>query len=261
MAKPLDTPAEDRNVCGTPAEATTPVEPSASQPNAAGLDTASANSSPRTPRRAGRRSVAPETLARATTALKSDQDKVGCKLVPTRGARGGRKQATQAQVVHEEEEEEEETSANEDEDEDANTDADNLGLDNPTPQMLAQKRKSLSATSSRTKRGTVPTKSSTVTTTTNGTSSSDGGFTGVRLEGESAKRCKVYLVNGDPAAAVEPGVLKNLVPNFAGANLTMVHTPADWQPPEIFNAVKAVRGINKEAGLDSFLVLVSVFLT
>ena len=47
-----------------------------------------------------------------------------------------------------------------------------------------------------------------------------------------------------------------LAPEFEGANLTIVHTPVEWEAMDVFNLTKNIRKINAEADLDSFLVLV-----
>ncbi len=72
-------------------------------------------------------------------------------------------------------------------------------------------------------------------------------------------RCRIYLACGDPSssATLSLSSLRSAAPVFPGANLTMLHTPAEWGPPDVFSVVQAVRAVNKEAGLNSFLVLVS----
>ena len=47
-----------------------------------------------------------------------------------------------------------------------------------------------------------------------------------------------------------------VAPEFAGAHLSVLHTPTDWQPTDVFNLVMALRGMNRKADLDTYLVLV-----
>ena len=49
--------------------------------------------------------------------------------------------------------------------------------------------------------------------------------------------------------------------DFTGANLSVLHTPAEWGPPEVFSMVQSVRTLNRQAGLDQFLVLVGCGLS
>ena len=85
-------------------------------------------------------------------------------------------------------------------------------------------------------------------------------FTGKAFEGgrRRGEHCKIFLAK---ANTTDPGCLKlesvrREIPDFPGANLTLLHTLADWGPPEVFAAVMSVRGLNRGAGLDSYLVLV-----
>jgi len=47
---------------------------------------------------------------------------------------------------------------------------------------------------------------------------------------------------------------------FNGCHLAVVHTPADWGPQDIFSIADKVKKLNKEAGLNSFVLLVGTGL-
>ena len=47
-----------------------------------------------------------------------------------------------------------------------------------------------------------------------------------------------------------------LAPEFSGAHLTIVHTPVEWNPMDVFNLTRSIRKFNERAELESFLVLV-----
>ena len=51
-------------------------------------------------------------------------------------------------------------------------------------------------------------------------------------------------------------LLQKFIPDFPGFNLAVVHTPAAWEQPEVFNIVKTIRKTNEEAGMNSFVVLI-----
>jgi len=75
---------------------------------------------------------------------------------------------------------------------------------------------------------------------------------------QRGEHCKIYLARAntsDPSCLKLDSVRRD-IPDFPGANLTVVHTLAEWGPPEVFAAVMSVRGLNRGAGLNSFLVLV-----
>lgn len=65
------------------------------------------------------------------------------------------------------------------------------------------------------------------------------------------------LILGNPKELTYETCVK-LAPEFTGANLTIVHTPVEWEPMDIFNLTKTIRKINSKANLESFLVLVSL---
>ena len=176
----------------------------------------------------------------------------------------------------------------------------NMGLENPTPNMLAVKRRSVATVGGKfcgntTKRGKSPAarrslavpaaipeektpkkavspsarrpaeeKMRTATPKTPKRSSAPlpatKWFTGKAFEGgqQRGEHCKIFLAK---AKTTDPNCLKldsvrNEIPDFPGANLTLLHTLAEWGPPEVFSAVMSVRGLNRGAGLHSFLVLV-----
>eukprot|EP00090_Calanus_glacialis_P037589 TRINITY_DN6488_c0_g1_i1.p1 TRINITY_DN6488_c0_g1~~TRINITY_DN6488_c0_g1_i1.p1 ORF type:complete len:549 (-),score=217.74 TRINITY_DN6488_c0_g1_i1:113-1759(-) len=73
---------------------------------------------------------------------------------------------------------------------------------------------------------------------------------------------RVYLMAGDPMD-LKLTKLTSTLPlsaQFPGAHLTVVHTPAEWTPTEIFQVSKQIKLLNKEAGLPSFVVLVGTGL-
>jgi len=171
-----------------------------------------------------------------------------------------------------------------------------LGLDNPTPAMLQQKRKSLG----RTKAAELAKGATVKNTVKNGPSSSRASTRGQKRSApepsplaspsgssqqQMTKKAKInkaaaskkvvqkqqqsfagvdnshaHLIVADPLSLSLAG-LKEEVPNFQGANLVVLHTPATWEPPQVFNAVRVVREINKSAGLTTFLVLVGCGLS
>ena len=61
--------------------------------------------------------------------------------------------------------------------------------------------------------------------------------------------------SGNPKELTYDTLMK-LAPEFEGANLTIVHTPVEWEAMDVFNLTKNIRKINAKADLDSFLVLV-----
>jgi len=171
-----------------------------------------------------------------------------------------------------------------------------LGLEKPTPAMLKQKRKSLSmARAAELAKGATDEKD--VNSGLNSSRVSTIGQKRPALEPspnlaassqqqQKAKKAKVKTVatskklaqqhllqgyigpNGssvhlmvtDPLS-LSLASLKAEVPKFQGANLAVLHTPALWEPPQVFNMVRLVRDINKGAGLTTFLVLVGCGLS
>ena len=74
---------------------------------------------------------------------------------------------------------------------------------------------------------------------------------------------KVFLVAGDPKKELKLAKVISTLPlsaNFSGCQLTVVHTPAEWSPTEIWQVTKEIKLLNREAGLDSFVVLVGTGL-
>ncbi len=191
---------------------------------------------PRSTPRSTRRSLAPETIREATEEQPSTS--MACRLTPARGRKTPAKK-TVLEDLKEEEEEENEVELN------------------PTPQMLEmQKKRKVSRRSI----AVTGVNGSSSFTAAKATPVRDRGFPGSPLkeseeEASTERRCKIFLVSGD-ATTMDWKTVKGEIREFPGANLTLVHTPAEWQPPEVFNVVRRVRGINKELGLNSFLVLV-----
>jgi len=83
-----------------------------------------------------------------------------------------------------------------------------------------------------------------------------------RADFVGSSNSKVYLLAGDPMDLKLSKVTSTLPlsAHFPGAHLTVVHTPADWTPHEIFQVSKQIKQLNKEAGLASFVVLVGTGL-
>jgi len=197
-----------------------------------------------------RRSVAPEAMSRTVGRLTASKKK------PLK------------QVQEEEEEKEED-----------------LGLENPTPAMLTQKRKSLMmrAKAAETTAGTASQKGSKRSaqqlsppdqeedeyqqpkrakkTATNKIASRKKTVVKEQQNGfRGANGSRAFLLTSDPLT-MSYAALSKVAPGFTGANLSVLHTPADWTPPEVFNAVRALRAVNTAAGLDAYLALVGCGLT
>ena len=73
---------------------------------------------------------------------------------------------------------------------------------------------------------------------------------------------QVYLVQGEPQQLKFSKLISTLPlsANLKGFQLTMVHTPAEWSPTDIFTLSRTVKTINKEAGLETFIILVGTGL-
>jgi len=74
---------------------------------------------------------------------------------------------------------------------------------------------------------------------------------------------KTFLMAGQPMDIKFEKIQRKmpLSQQFPGAHLTVVHTPADWSPQEIYRMTKTVRSVNKSAGLQSFVLLVGTGIT
>lgn len=85
---------------------------------------------------------------------------------------------------------------------------------------------------------------------------------GPRSDFPGRNGAKAYLVAGQPMELRYPKLLHTLplAADFPGAHLTVVHTPSDWGPHEIFSITTQVKKLNKEAGLNSFVLLVGTGL-
>jgi len=129
-------------------------------------------------------------------------------------------------------------------------------LANPTPMMkeMLKKRKSLAPkTSKSTVKSPVKTKSISPIRPPSPAPRAD--FVG-------ANNSHTYLVTGDPMDLKLTKLISTLPlsAQFPGAHLTVVHTPADWNPTEIFQVSKHIKQLNKEAGLPSYVVLIGTGL-
>ena len=73
---------------------------------------------------------------------------------------------------------------------------------------------------------------------------------------------QVYLVHGDPLDLKYSRIIKALPlsAGLPGFQLTMVHTPATWTPTEVFLLGRQIKTLNKEAGLENFVILVGTGL-
>ena len=73
---------------------------------------------------------------------------------------------------------------------------------------------------------------------------------------------QVYLVEGKPEHLKYSKLISALPlsAHLKGFQLTMVHTPADWSPTEIFTLSRTIKTLNKEAGLETFVILVGTGL-
>jgi len=153
-------------------------------------------------------------------------------------------QADNLALVAEEEEEEQE--------------ADQLdsSLANPTPMMkeMLKKRKSIAPKASKSNVKS-PVKAKTISPIRPPSPEPRADFVG-------ASNSRTYLVTGDPMD-LKLAKLTSTLPlsaQFPGAHLTVVHTPADWNPTEIFQVSKHIKQLNKEAGLPSYVVLIGTGL-
>jgi len=84
-----------------------------------------------------------------------------------------------------------------------------------------------------------------------------------RLEFLGRDESRIYLMCGEPLELSLPRIVKAipLSVHFPGAHLSVVHTPANWSPKELFDMTKKIKILNRSAGLDSFVVLLGTGLT
>jgi len=135
-------------------------------------------------------------------------------------------------------------------------------LANPTPMMkeMMKKRKSLA-----------PAKNSPIKVAVAATSSKTPAKTKARREPSPPPRedfpcndkAKVYLLHGDPLDLKYTKMISTLPlsAGLPGFQLTMVHTPAEWAPPEIFLLGRQIKSLNREAGLENFVIIVGTGLS
>ena len=189
--------------------------------------------------RSSRRSIAPELLRKAI--VKEPEPEI------------------EEQVTEEDEEEEEEEF-----------DLSELGP-NPTPQMIELlKRKKMSAKKSPKKKvnGSAKTNNS-PKVTKNDLSIS---MSVPRKKSQPPPRpalpyfpgdkdAKIFFVEGDPSKFSANDFVRIPKANsesFQGVNFTFLHTPVEWQPTDIFKLFQNVRTVNQKAGLESYLIMVSL---
>lgn len=84
-----------------------------------------------------------------------------------------------------------------------------------------------------------------------------------RQEFRGAQDSSVYLLAGDPLSLTHRKVVASLplAAGFPGANLAIVHTPAEWTPPQMFQISQIVKKMNREAGLQSFVFMAGTGLS
>ena len=223
----------------------------------------------------GRKSLAPEIMREATEQKpkkKANGSSVACRLKPDPVA---------------EEMEVDDVAEKEDEEDEEEPEDPTLGLDNPTPAMLALKRKSigvakLSKTPSKAKnvvangkagvaKTKIPAREKAVVVKQKPAPKikvipARNGFTGARYQVADGKKARegngeIFLLNSEPTTALKGPALRKAIPAFKGANLSVVHTPTDWQPTDVFNVVQSIRGVNRDAKLSTYLVLVGCGLS
>jgi len=85
---------------------------------------------------------------------------------------------------------------------------------------------------------------------------------GPRQDFPGKNGAKAFLVAGQPMELRLAKLTKSLPlsSGFNGCHLAVVHTPADWGPQDIFSIADKVKKLNKEAGLNSFVLLVGTGL-
>lgn len=222
-----------------------------------------------TPKRAGRRSLAvtssssgplpPEldrpanpTPGRASRKSRLDESVSSEASVALRCPGPAATQETKLAVIQYEEEEDE---------------AEDEEIPNPTPLMreLMQKRKSMAATAggAAAKRSPAKAARSPPAKTKKATAVAvPPPSPGPRPEFIGTSGSRVYLMRGQPLELNLSKVRATLPlsANFPGAHLTVVHTPAEFTPTELFLIGKMIKTLNMEAGLASFVLLVGTGL-
>ena len=247
------------------------------------------------PTRATRKSLAPEVLRNATLKDNSkiiDETTVKEENIACRFKGSGKKSIVT-----------DKTESNESDD--VNNIAElNLGP-NPTPQMIARKRRSLAITtkssittpSKSNQTLTTPVndksqKSSRLMTQTNGTNTIDN-IPNIQRNEEKHHESGVETIHVSPSTYYSPGSsprksmisprkemppsigypgsgqneiflaesdtstikyedVKKQIKNFAGANLTVLHTPFNWGALEVFSLVMSIRQMNRKANVTTF---------
>lgn len=133
-----------------------------------------------------------------------------------------------------------------------------LGLENPTPAMIALKRKSLNQRSAKVTLGQFKAPKAVVVAQSRVKARPlRTNLPGAVFEDENGqtRRCHVTLIQG-VSITLKHASLVALMPEFRGAHLSMVHTPAEWGRGDMSNMIQCIRTTNQEAGLPCFLVLV-----
>ena len=148
----------------------------------------------------------------------------------------------------------------------------NLGS-NPTPQMIARKRRSLAITTkpvnntpskiTEDSKNTVPDKSRRPTTPKKQANVSNTSMTyysprsspetvsppSIGYPGNSQN--EIFLAQGD-TSTLKYEDIKRQIHDFAGANLTVLHTPCKWGALEVFALVMSIRQMNRKANVTTF---------
>ena len=241
------------------------------------IDTMAASPAPR-PTRAARKSLAPEVLRKVSSKVEHtgaigegslEEENVACRL------KASRKSNLSGSIKSK--------------DDSNSSDIANLNLgSNPTPQMIARKRRSLAVTSkpvnttpskiSQDSKDTISDQSTRPTTPykqANGVNTS--------LKSEKLRNDKKLLQDrsqqfptSSPGIILPPSIgypgssqneiflaecdtstlkyedIKCQIQNFAGANLTVLHTPFNWGALEVFSLVMSIRQLNRKANVTTF---------
>ena len=66
---------------------------------------------------------------------------------------------------------------------------------------------------------------------------------------------QIYM-GQSPMSRLTLQMFQSKIKDFQGANLTVLHTPVTWDPPDVFTLVRALRAMNKAADLKTYTVLV-----
>lgn len=211
-------------------------------------------------RRGGRKSLAvlpsQETVVDSPTPRAGKRKSLSTSVVVSSCPSPPRSAREKLVVLEEKEEEPEVTMADLEEE---------AGVSNPTPMMVEMLKKRQSVGGNKVKTPVKAAKEKAVikaTPTPIVAPPPPPPSPGPRSDFPGSNGAKAYLVVGEPMEVRYPKLLHTLplAANFPGAHLAVVHTPSEWGPHEIFSITTSVKKLNKEAGLDSFVLLVGTGL-